>query len=310
MIRYICRGPLKYRWMVTTKMFLPSQDRLAGLAAATPPGAPPPDAVTEEFSHILHDMSIRGVWRWTGRRRLRQMDRLLGEFARAQGLSRLRMLDVGASDGITALDTVEYLGREVGIPVEMTVIDRHTRLFSLRRGASTIYFTSSRHPTLLRFGRLGVCLEPMEGIEGILFNPLAARLARRCAGILSREDLSAARTIPLVNPAAARCPAIEIRERDLFDPEPSWFGSYDAVRASNVLNPSYYPEPKIREAIGVLHRYLREGGALAVSRNLIGKDTETETGGLWRRSGGGFTRIASLEAPSEIAAIIEGFGAA
>ncbi len=309
MIRSICKGPLTYAWMVGNKLFMPSLDRLADLAAATPPGTPPSDDLCEEFSNTLHDLSIGGVWRWTDRHRLREMDRLLSEFASARGWNRLRMLDVGSSDGITALDTVEFISGKNRVPVSITIVDRHVRLFSIRRGAVTVYFTSSHRPTLLRLGRLALCLEPMDGFEGIAFNALAARLAQHVAGILKREDLSAARIIPLVNPAAARCADIEVRERDLFDPEPAWFGTYDAVRASNVLNLAYYSESRIGEAIGLLHRYLREGGALLVSRNPIGAGAGIEMGGLWRKDGNGFAPVSSLQAQSEIAAIVDGFRA-
>lgn len=309
MIRFICKSYLNFPWMIKMKVFHPSLDRLAELAdsAAREPAAP--GSLSAEFSHILHDLSIRGVWRWTGRHRLRGMDRLLSEYARARGWERLRMLDVGASDGITAFDTFEHMKRENRIPVSITVVDRHVRLFSIKRKATTLYFTSSRRPTLLRCARFALCLEAMEGIEGIVFNRLASRLARRYAGTLERLDLRAARPISLVNPAVARCPALVVCERDLFDPEPAWFGQYDAVRASNVLNLSYYSEAKIREAIGVLHGYLKESGALLMSRNLMGGSGEKEIGGLWRKDAAGFTLVSSLEALPEIAGIVDQFRA-
>lgn len=307
MIRFICKSYLSYPWMVRVKIFHPSLERLAELGEPSFCRNTPTDSVSEEFTRILHDLSIRGVWRWTERRRLRGLDRLLSDFALAQGWKEMRMLDIGASDGVTALDTLEHMGRETPIRVAITAVDRHVQLLSIRHRGATLYFTSTGRPTLLRLGRWALRLEPMEGIEGLLFNKAAALLERRMAAVLGKIRRSVPRTISLINPAVRGCPSIEVCERDLFDPQTAWFGKYDVVRASNVLNLSYYDQRKIREAIGVLHRYLREGGALLVSRNEIDGGAAKEMGGLWRKSGTGFTRVCGLQELPEVAPIVDGF---
>ncbi len=294
--------------MVRRKVFHPSLERLVELSAVDACDGGGLKAAADEFSRILQNLRLRGVWKWTGRHRLVRMDRLLSDLVAAEGWTSLRMLDIGASDGITSLDTVEHLRQANGMEVSLTMIDRDVRLLALRRGPFVLYATPSRRPILVRLGRLALCLEPMQGIEGVLCNGLAASLSRRCAR-WAEGAAATAPSIPLVNPAAAHCPSIEVRERDLFDRNPEWDGRFDVVRASNVLTLSYYTESRIGEALGVLHGYLREGGVLVISRNLIGERDETETGGLWRKRGPTFIRCAALEAVPEIAGLIDAFRA-
>lgn len=307
MIRFICKSYLSYRWMIRRKIFHPSLDRLAKLSAVDPSDPARLQAAADEFSRILQNLRLRGIWKWTGQNRLRRIDQLLAAQVRTRGSAPGRMLDIGASDGITTLDTVAFLRAETGIEVSATVIDRDTRLLRFRIPGGALYASPSLRPVLVRWGRIGLYLEPMDGLEGLLFNRLAAALSRRYASILARADLSSATPVPTVNPAVAHCPSIEVIERDLFEPEPRWFGAFDVVRASNVLVLSYYTPERITEALGIAHRYLKEGGALLVSRNVIGAQDEREIGGLWIKRGGRFVRGSALDELPEIAGLIEGY---
>jgi hypothetical protein len=204
------------------------------------------------------------------------------------------------------VDTVGFLDQAFRIPVRATILEKTIRIRYVKAKGWTIYFTSVDHPTLVRIGRLALALEPMEGIEGVVFNPLAALLARHIVRWLRRtDDANEANSISLMHPCVMRHIGIEVCEGDMFDPFQEWYGRFDAVRASNLLNLSYYSEGRIREAIGIMHRYLREEGALLVSRNLIGQQGEREIGGLWRKKGAGFTRVADLGELPEIAPLIE-----
>jgi len=307
MIRYICNTYLPHRWMTRSKVFHPSLDRLAELVSADIPDADALASVSDEFSHILQNLRIRGVWKWTGQHRLRLMDQLLTDCAVTCGWTQLRMLDIGASDGITTLDTVEHLRRNPGISAHLTIIDQDVRLLAIQRGATTLYFTSSRRPLLVRMGKFALCLEPMEGLEGILFNRLAAALSRHYARILEHADLSCALSIPLINPAAVQCHLIDVCEGNLFSPRTEWFGRFDAIRASNVLNLAYYSEARIQEAVGLTHQYLKEGGVFLVSRNWIQSQGEMEAGALWRKQGSRFLRVSELGTLPEIAGLVDGF---
>jgi len=293
--------------MVKTKVFCPSLDRLSDLANMASRDKSQLASASDEFSRILQNLRICGVWRWTGRHRLKCMDSLLAEYVVDRGLKQVRMLDFGASDGITSLDTVEYLERRNGVPVSVTMVERDIQLFRISKGGINLYHTSSQRYVLARYGRLALCLEPMEGIEGVLFNKLASRLAGWFARTLKRDAAGFSMSISLVNPAVSLCPSITTCERDLFQPESKWFESYDVVRASNVLNYSYYSEQQIWRAINIAYQYLKEGGALLVSRNLISPSAEKETGAIWQKEGNVFRRISCLDVLPEIDGIIDQF---
>lgn len=297
-----------YRWIIRSKAFHSNLERLAELTRISAHADPASlQAASDEFSRILQNLRVRGVWKHTGRQRLRQMDQLLAEYAGTQGWKQLEMIDIGASDGITTLDTVSHLATHAGISARITMIDRDIGVNFFRNGGSSIYFTSTRRPLLLTFGKIALCLEPTEGFDGVLFNRLARAISRHCEKVLDRSDPNLFGTISMINPSVQHCPAIEVLERDLFTPEPAWKNGFDAVRVSNVLNIAYYPEAKIREALGLLHGYLREGGALLASRNVIEPHGETELGGLWRKRGPGFVREAGLNQWPEIAGLIDAF---
>lgn len=308
MIRYICKSYLPYRWMIKHKVFHPSLDRLAELALQSIDADPDVlISASAEFSRIHQNLLLQGVWKWTGRHRLKQMDRLLSEHLADQGYQHLHMLDIGASDGITSLDTVDYLGKKNKISLRVTMLDQVIELFSINTHGATLYFTSSRRPILLRLGKLAVCLEPMQGIEGVLFNYLAAILARQCTRKLQHVELNAARLISLINPAVLQSRFIEVCECDLFNPRTDWTGKYDVVRASNILNIAYFSEARILEAVGLAHRYLKEGGILMVSRNLIHSQGETEMGALWQKQGNRFFCISKLSRLPEVAGLVDRF---
>lgn len=308
MIRYICKSYLPYRWMIRRKVFHPSLDRLAELALhASDADSQALLTASVEFSRIHQNLLLRGVWKWTGRHRLKQMDRLLSEYLVDQGCQQLHMLDIGASDGITSLDTIEYLRQRNRISARVTMLDQDVELFSIDTHGATLYFTSNRRPVLLRFGRIAFCLEPMEGIEGLLFNRVAAVLTRQCDHELQHTELKAARPISLINPAASQNRLIDVCQGDLFNPRRDWIDRYDVVRASNVLNLAYYSEARILEAVGLAHRYLRDGGIFLVSRNSIQSQGETEAGALWRKLGDRFVRMSKLPMLPEVAGLVDRF---
>lgn len=307
MIRFFCRSYLRYRWMHGMKVFTPSLKRVAELGSK---GFDLSKDDAEEFSRILQCVRVEGVWKWTAPGRLKAMDDLLSECISASELKSIRMLDVGASDGITSLDTYELLTSSGHADVSISVLDRTTKLYACPVALGTVYCTSRKKPVLFRCGRLGLCLEPMEGLEGIAWNWLAHCLTNHYERQLAERQLSEDSIISLVHPNVSSNESLEVVEGDLFDSNPAWTGKFNAVRASNVLNRSYFSDDQITEALAVLHGYLKSDGLLIVSRNDIGPDSEVELGAIWARTDTGFSHIRSLETPPEVFSIVEEFAAA
>lgn len=307
MLRYICNSYLPYKWMIELKIFYPSLERLADLHLEFTKKNAEAYSLSEEFSCILKNLKINGVWKWTAPSRLQEMDRLLSEYVNNQSLKELSMLDVGGSDGFTSLDTFRHMKEKTNVGIVITMIDRDLYIHQVQIGCLTVYFTSSRRPILLCIGKLGLCIEPMDGFEGIFFNNIADKISKYYAKKIEDSKVDLSKSISLVNPIVSNNPLIRIEERDLFDLKPGWIDNYDVVRVSNVLNFCYYSENKIIEALFILHGYLREGGALLVSRNIISGNNERETGALWTKTMTGFQRQYSLDESPDISRLVDGF---
>jgi len=82
---------------------------------------------------------------------------------------------------------------------------------------------------------------------------------------------------------------------------------FHAVRASNVLNRSYFSGEQIEHALSHLHGYLRDGGWLLVSRSHASGSGEVDHGSIWRKQDGRFVPEHSFGAGAEIAALVDQF---
>jgi hypothetical protein len=55
---------------------------------------------------------------------------------------------------------------------------------------------------------------------------------------------------------------IRLVENDIFEPTPEFAGSFDFVRAANILNRGYFSPERLKAAIANIHFYCRGPGAL------------------------------------------------
>jgi hypothetical protein len=122
-----------------------------------------------------------------------------------------------------------------------------------------------------------------------------------------RAEMGEAKTISLIHPRAAAEPAIDVIEADALKRIASLENSFDAARASNFLNLAYFSPTEIETAIGHLHAYLRDGGHLVVSRNVIQGSEEIERGSIWEKKNDRFIRREDFGNGSEIAEIVDAF---
>jgi hypothetical protein len=94
-------------------------------------------------------------------------------------------------------------------------------------------------------------------------------------------------------------------EWNLLERNPDLVGGFDAVRASNVLNESYFSRREIERALRHLHAYLKDGGLLLVSRSHLEPEGEVEHGSVWRSRPAGFERLHDYRGGSYIAAVVD-----
>jgi hypothetical protein len=256
----------------------------------------------DDFSAILHDLRIGGVWKRTGRSRLKQTQEMLCAHIPPDLRQEPAFLDVGASDGITTVEAVRALRRAFGGEVRALLTDLHLWLYRYRRGPIFEYRAADGEPVMARFGRLGIRLaRHRQGVENAR-NGLADLYLRNDR---FRKSMRLDARIPLVNPIARIEPGIAIMELDCLVRENRLNASMAAVRASNVLNLGYFSACQLHTAIGNLHAYLRNRGCLVVSRKHDRRAEESENGSVWVKDGHRFQWVQDFGSGAEIKGIVD-----
>lgn len=284
-------------------------DRLADLTAKAA-GATRERAASysREFTEILEDICIDGVWKRTSWGRLRETERAIVKYLTSNRVARdrkgtLRILDVGASDGATSVNLLGAARRAHPAPIELTLADLNVELHRFRKGLVVEYRSARGDPVMVAFGRIGIRLPHSEHS----WNWLSNRIAR---WYLQQDELRASLRedgkVPLVNPIATCDSAIRAIQLNCLTFEPSLAASFDVIRASNLISPRYgFEGQRLETCLSNFHAYLKEGGCLLISRN--DRDTEIERGSIWSRNAVGFTLIDGFGGGSEIEASVTSF---
>lgn len=254
------------------------------------------------FSYVLHDVRMNGVWKRTNAGRLRQTEQMLCKYTAPCYREGAYVLDLGASDGVTTVELVQAFRKAWKHSVKVYLADINLSLHRYRIGLLVEYRSAGGEPIMARVGRIGLRLargnerETEIGALARSYLTLATPLRR-----LMRPDAR----ISLVNPAAASEPAIHLKELNCLDRCDELVGKFAAVRASNVLNLSYFSPMTIMEVVGHIHAYLREEGCLVVSRNVGDPDNEVENGSVWIKRPDRMQRTDDFGSGSDVREIID-----
>jgi len=259
---------------------------------------------SKEFSELLDDVLINGVWKKTGWGRLAILDKWVASFLPDPLPKPLRILDVGGSDGSTTFDTVRYFREDLGVEVKATILEVQLRLHCFHRGCIRYYLTHDQNPLLVQIGLLGILLEETEANEGFIFNPII-RATKKCLHRLAFEKyLRDCGDLLLENPLVTGDPDIVWLERDLFRFDPELVGTFDIIRCCNVLNCGYFNERQIHDAVQLLAHYLKLKGLILVSRTIEDPSGSLQTASLWMKNGADLQHISDLNGGSEAKKLI------
>ncbi len=113
--------------------------------------------------------------------------------------------------------------------------------------------------------------------------------------------------ISLVHPIARNEPGITIMELDCLVRNEQLQDRITAIRASNVLNFSYFDADQICRALEYLHGYLQEGGCLVISKANGQQNDELENGSVWRKEGRRLRWVEDFGLGSEIRSVVDGW---
>ena len=303
MIRSLYPGPVPGNsWLRFLRH--PDPDCLVDLAARFDE-ARPGDAtrLSRDFSDVVSSIRIGRTHKLTRPNRLAGPTGALCDRLESPARDTLQFLDVGASDGITTLEAVRILEARLERPIHACLIDPFIRLVRYRSGSTVEYRTPDQSPVMVRVGPIGLQLSSLDTAR----DPLSRALGRWYLGRAARRSMPVDATISLVNPLVAADPSVTVLEWDVLRHNPALVDRFHAVRASNVLNHSYFSEEQIDHAISHLHGYLREGGWLLVSRSRVSGSGEVDHGSIWRKEDGRFALQHSFGTGAEIGTLVDRF---
>lgn len=250
------------------------------------------DQDTQRAREDLFFKSLR-MPNWTHKEtragRLVEFDELiLGHLPQKDGL---RILDVGVASGITTLDLARRL-ETAGRDFRITAVDQylHARLVAVGSGMDVLF----THRGELLQVRVGNRVRPLP--QGpVAWKRWLAYGVLGAAGLVARAWPGRGEPLNLVSREVQEHPGIEFSEQDIGQRRGEWAGQFDAIRAANILNLSYFPPEQLRAMVGYLTGYLKANGILAVCR------TDEEMGitnGTLFRKGGGISGERGLDGTS------------
>ena len=262
-----------------------------------------PGEVAYRFSLILHDLRMAGAWKRTNQRRLKQTEEMICGHMSSRFRDNFVFLDIGASDGVTTVEAVRALRRQVPSQnVQAYIADVNLWLLRYRRGPVVEYRATNGEPIMVRVGRLGLRLaQSRRSASRADHNPLASFYLRRQR---FRNTMRLETSISLVNPLSRNEPGLKIIELDCLRRNQSLIGQMSAVRASNILNLGYFEPQQIRDAVGHCHAYLQDGGCLVISRNADELSGEVENGSVWIKEPARFSWVADFGSGSEVRSLV------
>ncbi len=221
-----------------------------------------------------------GSYKLTYPKRLADLDamtvRHLGALRRP-----LELMDVGVSSGVTTVEWSDALA-SAGIEHRMVAGDLipRARLYSLGRWFHVLA-DDDKHPMQMECwgAPFKTSINPSDflRLDGIL-----VPLLRMFSAVVVRfEGLLPVRhhDVWLVTRRLLEDSRFDVVKDNVFVEAPPFKGRFDAIRAANLLNRSYFDEAALARAIRLLALRLRPGGLLIVCRTLL---DETNAGTIFR----------------------------
>jgi hypothetical protein len=240
-------------------------------------------AGAEDFRAAMSALHVGDTIKITGTNRHPRTDALLMANVDLTGAT---IVDIGASDGSTSVELVAKLNEFKAY----IMADLFFTLSAAKTPGHVVFYDLSGQPILIAGRRLLAWPSLSKAVQ-TAYRPVLEKAAR----VTERQD------VLLLNPSAraliARDARVSYRAHDVFT---SWDGPQpDVIKVANLLRRLYFSDELISKALHAIHASLPEGGHLLIVDNprIAGID---ERGGLYRKDGHGFTRVALTDQTPEI----------
>ena len=161
-------------------------------------------------------------------------------------------LDIGASDGITTVETLRTMKRVFGATSRAYAADLNLWLLRYRRGPVVEYRASNGEPIMVRIGPLGLRLSKSRRGAAEPDHNLVGQLYLRLQNF--RRSMSSDTRISLMNPISRHEPGLTVIELDCLKREPNLINRISAVRASNILNRDIFIPLRSMRQLGICTR--------------------------------------------------------
>jgi len=219
---------------------------------------------------------------------------------------RLRVMDVGASSGITTAEWSEQLAR-MGVDHELVAGDLVVSgdLLTLGRSAAALW-QEDGHPLAVQLGRrciyLGRRIPGMSAARSALaaiHRLLVMHLPRSTDGAPPVAWALRRRRVALVSRRLAARPAVRLVVDDIAQ-SGRFAGEFDVCRAANVLNRSCFSDRELRAMAYNLRDRLAPGGVLIVCRTERAADGDVNRATVLRKVEGSLEVVARLNGGSDV----------
>jgi hypothetical protein len=240
--------------------------------------APPDEQAVLERSFFKSISLANGTHKTTAPARLSDVDRMIGEqFERGTAV---RLLDVGISSGVTTLELLDQLERR-GVRVSGVGVDICVRAYLWSfLGVDVLYDSKGNVLQVATpFFARGRPHRSQKSIQSRLLGRGMDFLQSSCVRRLAKPEKS--RPLALVSQRLLCRGDFAVVEHDVALSEPAWAGSFDLIRAANVLNLDYFSPPQLTTMLKNLTSWLKGGGLLAVCRT--SGDDGSNHGSFYRR---------------------------
>lgn len=263
----------------------------------------------EQFSLALRNLKLGGVYKRTAPGRLPLTESAIREVVPEQFRRNCRILDVGASDGITTVELLESLRADWGPEVTAVMTDINFWMERFRFGPLIEYREAGGDQLLIRIGKIAFFnyKEMPAGTETKLRIRRAIQDLYELLWGLIRPRMRYSGRLSLINPRAVDCEGLEPLFLSCLVRDESILETFHCARASNILNLGYFHESQLRLAIANLHAYLKVGGGLVISRNVDEAASEREQGTSWTKAQNRFIFRSNFGAGSEIKELVDSF---
>ncbi|MGH6877434.1 MAG: hypothetical protein ACREHV_08665 [Rhizomicrobium sp.] len=259
------------------------------------------------------------TYKTTSKFRLDDVDRVFSSLLGAAEGRRLNILDVAASSGVSSLRWLDSLRTDGFVP-SMTVSDI-TAIAFLVTATPWFRVLVDRDNRPLEFEIFSRTIrghvKKVDVVSGGFLSILAARALYRSIGLmtptmiagnpdrLARPAVTSSRVMKvlLVSNEVRRCPGISVTEDDITGGRSGEMtGTFDVIRAANILQTVYFNETRIRSALATLKKRLRGDGAwLIVCRT---NNNGVNHASIFRIENGWFVVRARVGAGSEIESLV------